>query len=229
MSIRDLKKKAVALAKQVKDMKISVTALAVIGLCGAVGLCVGMSISALRDRVTAAPVATMLPTSEPLSTATMPSTVSPTQMPPTQIPTPWPTFTPIPRPALTPVPSGRVCLAQAQDSGYTAQLQALSDQWAAAVIKATSALSILEMVDPVANLMELRGEIRALVPPPCAQGQHLALVAYMDATVDAFIAFIAGDDSAAAKMDLAVQLERVWEQLMYQTFGLEQDTSFYSG
>lgn len=221
--------KAIALAKQVKDMKISVVASAVIGLCGAVGLCAGMSISALRDRVVAASVTTMLSTSESLPTATMLSTVSSTQMPPTQIPTPWPTFTPAPRPTSTPVPSGRVCLAQAQDSGYATQLQALSDEWAAAVIKATSAPSLLAMADPVVEIIDLRGKIRVLVPPPCAQGQHLALVAYLDATVDAFVLYLAGNDDAAAKMDLAVQLEKVWETVFKQTFGLDTDTSFYSG
>ncbi len=217
------------LAKKMNDTKIGVLSLAVIGLGFTVGWCVGMSISALHDRVVVAPVATMLPASEPLPAATMPSTVSPTQIPPTQIPTPWPTFTPVPRPTVTPVPSGRVCLAQAQDSGYATQLQALSDEWAAAVIKATSAPSLFAMADPVVDLIELREEVRALEPPLCAQGQHLALVAYMDATVDAFVLYLAGNDDAAAKMDLAVQLEKVWEQLMYQTFGLEQNTSFYSG
>jgi hypothetical protein len=105
----------------------------------------------------------------------------------------WIGATPTPEPTAT----STACIEQARD--YIAAAQKVATDWDAANALAGST-SRIALSGPVARLQDVRSRAATLVAPNCASEPHKWMLKYMDATIGAYLAFMAQDEATYTEL-----------------------------
>lgn len=96
---------------------------------------------------------------------------------------------PKPTPTITPMPTATpTCIVAAAD--YIEDTNNLLERWDDALAIADSTARI-SLSGPIADLQEIKREAGDLEYPPCARKAHVAMTIFMDAYIDAYLAFMA--------------------------------------
>jgi len=107
------------------------------------------------------------------------------------------------------------CGSKCTKEDYMEKVEPFVDKWddTMAVAESTSRMSLAPQIE---NLQEIRRETEDLKIPDCANEAHEALIAYMDQTIDAFIAFLGqeDDDKVNRLFSLAQDSMRDWIELV---------------
>lgn len=91
--------------------------------------------------------------------------------------------------------------------GYLTRVQPILDRWDDANAVASSS-SRIALSGPLAELQAIRRDAIELAVPTCANEAHKHLVAYMNATIEGYLAFARQDDaSVELYLDTAITLQ----------------------
>jgi len=95
------------------------------------------------------------------------------------------------------------------------KMEPFIDKWDDAIVIAEST-SRMSLAPQIENLQEIRRETEDLKISDCADEAHEALIAYMDQTIDAFIAFLGQEDDEKVNrlFSSAQDSMRDWSELV---------------
>jgi len=107
------------------------------------------------------------------------------------------------------------CGSKCTKEDYMEKMEPFIDKWDDAIVIAEST-SRMSLAPQIENLQEIRRETEDLKISDCADEAHEALIAYMDQTIDAFIAFLGQEDDEKVNrlFSSAQDSMRDWSELV---------------